>query len=152
MKINPSFFLLKTILIGILFYQPHFGFSQEKKSSNLYKTIISKDSLLFNVGFNTCDITQFENLLSDQFEFYHDKDSIQDKAIFLKNIRKGLCGSTKTYQARRDLIPESTEIYPLAKNGALYGAIQIGIHQFFEPTPAGKDKFGSTAQFTHVWI
>lgn len=152
MKNNPSFFLLKTILIGILFFQTHFGFSQEKKSSNLYKTIISKDSLLFNVGFNTCDIAQFENLLSDQFEFYHDKDSIQDKAIFLKNIRKGLCGSTKTYQARRDLIPESTEIYPLAKNGALYGAIQIGIHQFFEPTPAGKDKFGSTARFTHVWI
>ncbi|MFZ0597686.1 MAG: serine hydrolase domain-containing protein, partial [Flavobacterium sp.] len=80
------------------------------------------------------------------------KDSIQDKALFLKNIRKGLCSSAKTYQARRDLVEGSTEIYPLAKKGVLYGALQIGIHQFFEPTPEGKDKFGSTARFTHVWI
>jgi CubicO group peptidase (beta-lactamase class C family) len=152
MKINKSFFQLKVILVGILLFQFHIGFSQEEKNSALYKTIMSRDSLLFKVGFNTCDVSQFENLLSNNFEFYHDKDSIQDKALFLKNIRKGLCGATKTYQARRDLVEGSTEIYPLAKNGVLYGALQIGIHQFFEPSPGQKDKFGSTARFTHVWI
>ena len=46
-------------------------------------TIMSRDSLLFNIGFNTCDVSQFENLLSNNFEFYHDKDSIQDRALFL---------------------------------------------------------------------
>lgn len=152
MKINTSFFRLKAILIGILLFQFHIGFSQEEKNSELYKTIMSRDSLLFKVGFNTCDVSQFENLLSNNFEFYHDQDSIQDKALFLKNIRKGLCGSTKTYQARRDLVEGSTEIYPLTKNGVLYGALQIGIHQFFEPSPGKKDKFGSTARFTHLWI
>lgn len=152
MKINKSFFHLKAVLIGILLLQFHIGFSQEEKNSKLYKTIMSRDSLLFNVGFNTCDVSQFENLLSNNFEFYHDKDSIQDRTLFLKNIRKGLCSATKTYQARRDLVEGSTEIYPLAKNGVLYGALQIGIHQFFEPTPDKKDKFGSTARFTHLWI
>lgn len=152
MKINKSFFQLKLILVGILLLQFHIGFSQEEKNSKLYKAIMSRDSLLFNIGFNTCDVSQFENLLSNNFEFYHDKDSIQDRTLFLKNIRKGLCGSTKTYQARRDLVQGSTEIYPLSKNGVLYGALQIGIHQFFESTPEGKDKFGSTARFTHVWI
>lgn len=152
MKINQSIFQLKVILIGILLLQFHIGFSQEEKSSNLYKTIMSRDSLLFNIGFNTCDVKQFENLLSNNFEFYHDKDSIQDKALFLKKIKQGLCSSTKTYQARRDLVEGSTEIYPLSKNGVLYGALQIGIHQFFEPVPGGKDKFGSTARFTHLWI
>ncbi|MBS7231836.1 class A beta-lactamase-related serine hydrolase [Flavobacterium psychroterrae] len=152
MKIIKSFFQLKTFLVGILLFQFYIGFSQEEKNSALYKTIMSRDSLLFNVGFNTCDVSQFENLLSNNFEFYHDKDSIQDKVLFLKNIRKGLCSSTKTYQARRDLVEGSTEIYPLSKKGVLYGALQIGIHQFFEPTPEGKDKFGSTARFTHVWI
>ncbi|KQO30064.1 serine hydrolase [Flavobacterium sp. Leaf82] len=151
MKINNSFFRLKALLVGILLIQFHIGFSQEEKNSKLYKTIMSKDSLLFKVGFNTCDVSQFENLLSDNFEFYHDKDSIQDRALFLKNIRKGLCSSTKTYQARRDLVEGSTEIYPLSKNGILYGALQVGIHQFFEPVPGQKDKFGSTARFTHVW-
>jgi len=77
MKIDKqSLFRLKVILIGILFFQIQTGFSQEEKNSALYKTIISKDSLLFNVGFNTCDISQFENLLSDDFEFYYDLDSI----------------------------------------------------------------------------
>lgn len=153
MKINKqSIFQLKTILIGILLFQIHSGFSQEEKNSKLYKTIMSKDSLLFNIGFNTCDIKQFENLLSDDFEFYHDKDSISDKVLFLSNLKKGICLSGKSYKVRRDLKTESTEIYPLTKNGALYGALQTGIHQFFETSPGQKDKSGSTAKFTHVWL
>jgi len=159
MKINLSFFRLKAILIGILLFQLHSGFSQEKKNSELYKTIMSKDSLLFNVGFNTCDISQFENLLSDNFEFYHDKDSISDKALFLHNLKKGLCGSIGTYQSRRYLVPNSTEIYPLYKKGILYGAMQMGIHQFYEKSTDkngnladAKENFGSTARFTHVWL
>ncbi len=44
--------------------------AQVDKNSDLYKTIISKDSILFNVGFNTCDISKFEILLSEKFEFF----------------------------------------------------------------------------------
>ncbi|WP_264535244.1 nuclear transport factor 2 family protein [Flavobacterium sp. N1736] len=159
MKINPSFSRLKTILIAILLLQFHFGFSQEKKNSELYKTIMSKDSLLFNVGFNTCDISQFENLFSDDLEFYHDKVGASDKALFLKNFRKGLCGSTGTYQSRRYLVPNTTEVYPLYDKGVLYGAMQMGIHQFYEKSAGkneslanAKENFASTARFTHVWI
>ncbi|MCD0467342.1 beta-lactamase family protein [Flavobacterium sp. ENC] len=159
MKINKSTFLLKAILTGILLFQFHIGFSQEEKNTELYKTIMSRDSLLFNIGFNTCDISQFENLLSDNFEFYHDKDSISDKALFLKNLRKGLCGSAGTYQSRRYLVPNSTEVYPLYKKGVLYGALQNGIHQFYEKSAAkneslanAKENFGSTSRFTHVWL
>jgi hypothetical protein len=44
----------------------HFLFKQPAdKNSELYKTILSKDSLHFNVGFNRCD-KQFEILLSGQ--------------------------------------------------------------------------------------
>ncbi|MDR7209826.1 serine hydrolase [Flavobacterium piscis] len=159
MKINKSFFQLKVILIGIFFFQIYTTFSQEEKNTDLYKTIILKDSLLFNIGFNTCDISQFENLFSDNFEFYHDKDSISDKTLFLKNLKKGLCRSIETYKARRYLVPNSTEIYPLARNGILYGALQTGIHQFYERSAEKneslantKENFGSTARFTHVWI
>lgn len=159
MKIYKSIFLLKAILTGILLFQFHIGYSQEEKNTELYKTIMSRDSLLFNVGFNTCDISQFENLLSDNFEFYHDKDSISDKALFLKNFRKGLCGSVGTYQSRRYLVPNSTEVYPLYKKGVLYGALQNGIHQFYEKSVGknesltnAKEHFGSTARFTHVWL
>jgi CubicO group peptidase (beta-lactamase class C family) len=120
--------------------------------SDLYKTIISKDSLLFNVGFNTCDISQFENLLSEKFEFFHDKDSISNKEQFLHNLRNGLCISPTTFQSRRELLPESTEIYPLYKREKLYGAIQVGVHQFFETIENRKEVFGSSAKFTHLWL
>lgn len=126
--------------------------AQVDRRSDLYKTIISKDSLLFNVGFNTCDISQFENLLSEKFEFFHDKDSISDKEQFLHNLRNGLCISPTTFQSRRELLPESTEIYPLYKREKLYGAIQIGVHQFFETIENRKEVFGSSAKFTHLWL
>jgi CubicO group peptidase (beta-lactamase class C family) len=143
---------LKIVLIGILFFTVQSGYSQVDKKSELFKTIISKDSLLFNVGFNTCNVSQFENLLSENFEFYHDKDSVSNKKQFLHSLRNGLCISPTTYQSRRELLPESTEIYPLYKKDKLYGAIQIGIHQFYEKIENKKEVFGSSAKFTHLWL
>lgn len=126
--------------------------AQVEKNSELYKTILSIDSLLFDIGFNLCNITQFENLLSDKFEFFHDKDSISYKKEFLYNLRNGLCKSPTTYQSRRELITESTEIYPLYKNKVLYGAIQTGNHKFYETVSDNKESFAGSAKFTHVWL
>lgn len=152
MKINHTFFQLKTILVGILLLQIQFGFSQETENAALYKTIMSKDSLLFNIGFNTCDIKQFENLYTEDFEFYHDKDSISDKTRFLKTLKNGICSPTRKYNYRRELIDGSTEIYPLYKNGILYGAIQMGTHRFYENSAGNSEKPGSFAKFTHLWL
>ena len=126
--------------------------AQVAKNSDLYKIILSKDSLLFNAGFNTCDISQFENLLSEKFEFFHDKDGISDKKKFLNDLQNGLCGNPSNYQARRELLPKSTEIYALYNKGNLYGAIQEGVHQFFEKQLNKPEQFGSSAKFTHVWL
>ena len=62
-----------------------FSSAQVESSSVLYKTILEKDSLLFNIGFNTCDISQFEKLLSENFEFFHDKSGISDRKKFLSD-------------------------------------------------------------------
>jgi hypothetical protein len=67
-------------------------FGQVDKTSALYKTIKEKDSLLFNLGFNNCDIKQFENLVSENFKFYHDQSGITNsKAEFISGIKSGLC-------------------------------------------------------------
>lgn len=134
-----------------LFLTTYSAFAQVDKNSDLYKILLSKDSLLFNVGFNTCDISQFETLLSDNFEFIHDKDSISNKQEFLNSLRNGLCNSPSTYQSRRELITESTEIYPLYKNNILYGAIQMGDHRFYQTISDEKEIYTSSAKFTHVW-
>ncbi|MFC4263708.1 serine hydrolase [Ferruginibacter yonginensis] len=127
------------------------SFGQINHDTELYETILLKDSLLFNKGFNTCDIKQFENLLSEKFEFFHDKDSISNKATFLYNIKNGLCAAPTTYQSRRELVKENTEIYPLYKGKNLYGAIQIGVHNFYETIAGKAEQFAGTAKFTDVW-
>ncbi len=141
----------KQILFIYLLITSSSTFSQLPKTSDLYKTILSNDSLLFNIGFNTCDIIQFEKLLSDKFEFFHDKDGFSDKQRFLNSLKNGLCNSPTTYQSRRELITESTEIFPLYKNNILYGAIQTGNHRFYETNAGEQQKYASSAKFSHVW-
>jgi len=122
--------------------------AQVDKNSDLYKTILSRDSLLFNIGFNTCDIKQFEILLSENLKFYHDKDGISDKKIFLFDLKNGLCESPETRQVNRFLVKGSTEIFPLYKNGVLYAAVHNGEHIFTEeresqPGIASSPTFGN---------
>lgn len=123
------------------------GFAQIDSHTELYNTILSKDSLLFEVGFNNCDIKQFELLLSDQLKFYHDKDGISDKTKFIADLRKGICNSLENRQVKRFLVKESTEVFPLYKNGILYGAVQNGEHQFSEK----RESQAGIAKFTNVW-
>lgn len=144
--------MIKSISMLILCISSFSLLAQVEKNSELYKTIISKDSLLFDVGFNTCDISQFEKLMSENLEFYHDKGGISNKKEFLYNLRNGLCASPDTYQSRRELLKESTKIYPLYKNDILYGVIQNGTHRFYETIADKKESFASSAKFTHVWL
>lgn len=133
------------LLFLLVFYQ--YGYTQVEKTSALYQTILSNDSLLFNVGFNTCNIQQFENLLSKRLKFYHDKNGVSDQVKFLSDLKNGLCKNPGIRQVKRILVPESTEIFPLYKNGILYGAIQNGEHLFYEDQ---KSQPGS-ASFSNVW-
>jgi CubicO group peptidase (beta-lactamase class C family) len=137
--------ILLSFLIAVIFSSNIKA--QVDKNSDLYKAIISKDSLLFNVGFNTCDINQFEILLSNNLKFYHDKDGISDKTKFLSDLRNGLCKSPETRQVNRFLVKESTEIFPLYKNGILYGAIHKGEHIFSEK----RESQAGIAKFNNVW-
>lgn len=147
-------YMPKRITFCILFYIVLVlsGKAQISKEHELYKTIMSKDSLLFNVGFNTCNMAQFDQLLSEQFEFFHDKGGVADRKKFFLDLQGGLCNQPAAYQARRELLPGTTEIFTLYNNGQLYGAIQEGVHQFFENTINQPEKFGSSARFTHLWL
>ena len=117
------FLLINLLLLATLIT------AQVDKSSELYKTIKEKDSLLFNIGFNTCDITQFEKLVSDDFEFYHDQAGItKSKSEFILGIENGLC--KLDYKPKRVLDKKSLKIYPLKKNDILYGAVESGVHSF----------------------
>ena len=143
---------MRTTIISILFFLTFLNlYAQVDKSSELFKTLKTKDSLLFNVGFNTCDISQFENLVSDNFEFYHDKAGMTlSKSAFISSIKDGLC--KLDYKPRRELIENSVQVFPLEKNGVLYGAIQMGTHQFYAIEKDKAEYLTDVAKFTHVWL
>ncbi|WP_448606841.1 serine hydrolase [Paenimyroides ceti] len=136
--------LLTTLFALLIFFS---ACAQLDKNSDLYKTILTKDSLLFDVGFNHCDIKQFENLLSENLKFYHDKDGISDKTKFLTDLKNGICNEETHRKVQRFLVKESTEIFPLYKNGVLYGAVQNGEHTFSEK----RESQAGIAKFTNVW-
>ena len=141
----------KLFLTTLLCLTASLLFAQVTSSSALYKTLRSNDSLLFQVGFNTCDISQFEKLLSDNFEFYHDKAGITNsKAAFIASVQNGLC--KLDYKPRRELVAGSLEVYPLEKNGTLYGAIQLGEHKFYAIEKGKPMQQTDEAKFTHVWL
>ena len=124
---------------------------QSQDTSQTYHRLKTCDSMLFNVGFNTCNIRVFEELLSDTFEFYHDQAGItSSKTAFITGIREGLC--KLPYKAIRQLEDSTVEVYPLRKNGVLYGAVQTGVHYFYARKTGKEDVRTSTAKFVHVWV
>lgn len=144
---KSSGFILPFLILFVNIMQ-----AQTEKTDPLYKTIISKDSLFFSVGYNTCNIKQMESLLSDRFEFYHDKGGFEDRKNFITDFKNGLCKSPETYQIKRVLINKSTEIYPMYKDGKIYAAIQNGDHLFYEKMGSQAEKLVGEAKFTHLWI
>jgi hypothetical protein len=91
-------------------------FGQINRSSQLYRTLKEKDSLLFNAGFNTCDTAELDRLVSDDFEFYHDKSGITpSKADFITSIQTGLC--KLSYKPKRELVEERRDIIRGGANG-----------------------------------
>jgi len=105
----------KLIAVLCILCYSQYSNSQVKNNSELYKTLKTNDSLLFNVGFNTCNYKPFEELLAEDLEFYHDLGGIIDsKRTFINNFKNGLC-KNDDYQSRRALIKGSLEVFPLYK-------------------------------------
>lgn len=136
---------MRVFLLVMLMISIKLSAQIEVNKGELNQTILAKDSLLFAVGFNSCDIQQFENILSKKFSFYHDQTGTSNKKQFIKTLKSGLCADPTNYQSTRVL--RSTSVYPLLENGSIYGAVQEGIHCFYE----GELK-RSTAKFTHLWL
>ena len=106
------------------------------------------DRELFDTIFNKCDVQRLGELVTEDFEFYHDKSGQVAKSgkEFVDSIRS-MCERQSQgvdYRARRVLVGRSLVVYPLNN----YGAIQMGVHRF---VPLIKGKPSEIARFTHLW-
>jgi len=150
-KYLPQTFVLTVVTFLFFSLQLTTADAQVSKNSKLYQEIKAQDSLLFTIGFNTCDVGQFDRLLTADFKMFHDKAGITaTKEEFLKGIKDGLC--KMNYKAERQLVPESMIVYPLEKNGVLYGAIQVADHKFYGIEPNKPKYLTSVAKITHLWL
>lgn len=87
------------VVIALLF--SNISNAQVSKKNELYQILKAKDSLFFEVGFNTCNLAVFEELLPEEFEFYHDKDGvIYSREVFISNFKKNICSSGKNVYKR----------------------------------------------------
>ncbi len=113
--------------------------------------IAAADRALFDAVFTQCDADRLATMVSEDLEFFHDKDGLSatSGAQFVAAVR-GMCERQAKgidFRARRELVPGTTEIYPLAH----YGAIEIGVHRFYAIAEGKPDRLTETARFTHVW-
>jgi hypothetical protein len=112
--------------------------------------ILQMDAVVFEQGFNNCDIEALTGVIDESLEFYHDQSGITlGKQDFLDTTRNNIC--SLDYRPRRELIPGTTQVHPLYDNGELYGAIQMGEHRFFARYEDQPEKLTSIASFTHLW-
>ena len=107
------------------------------------------DAELFDAVFIACDAAKVAAMLTDDFRFVHDKDGESLRAKFVADL-KGHCDRVKTgedFPARRELIPESLEVWPIDK----YGALEIGVHRFYARLPGKPDTLTETGNFMILW-
>ena len=121
------------------------------RSQALTDEIAAADNALFSAFFDRCDIEAIKGMVTDDLEMFHDKNGYMTKSG--KEFIDGLaatCARQKAgqdYRARREVVPGTLKVYPLDN----YGAVEVGVHRFFQLLPGKPEKLVEVSQFTHVW-
>ncbi|MDD7886706.1 nuclear transport factor 2 family protein [Flavivirga sp. 57AJ16] len=141
---KTTVFLFTTLLLTVTISNAQ---NQIKDRQELESIITYHDSMFWK-GFNTCDFNIMKNYVSDDLEFYHDKNGlIQGAETFLKTSKKNLCGQKNNWRLRREAVKGSIKIYPINN----YGAIISGDHTFYITENNNPEYLDGIAKFTHVW-
>jgi hypothetical protein len=107
----------------------------------LYAAVARSSEALF-VAFNTCNLEQFADFAADDLEFYHDRDGLITKQQVLEALKNNICG-----KVRRELVSGSLDVYPIPNHGAL----ETGVHRFYEIAQGKPDKLVGIAKYSHIW-
>ena len=138
-------------LVLVLFFLKAGSVGAQNNSSTLFALLKTQDSLLFEAGYNACDTSVLDRLISKDFEFYHDEAGVtSSKAKFIGDFKQHVCNLS--YSSKRILDPNSLRVYPLYHKGSLYGAVQTGTHRFFKTEGNQVAHLTGRARFTHVWL
>ena len=156
-------FSLALVAATLLFFSTHSSpvsapmetalFSQDSISPEqaLFDTLFMLDSLLFDAAFNTCEMDVIAGLMTEDLEFYHDKGGqvANSRDEFIENLSRGCQRKAEGTDivAKRVLDKTSLKVYRMNN----YGAIQTGVHRFYEVREGQEDLLREEALFTHLW-
>jgi hypothetical protein len=131
---------------------PHPVVAGPAASPELAAELTALDRRLFALVFDRRDDDALRALLSDHFQFHHDKqgfDTFTSPEAFVASIRQDFerRATGENVRARREAISGSEAFYPMAK----HGAIHTGMHRFYGIEPGKPDQLRETGRFFHVW-
>ena len=111
-------------------------------ADELYKAIAAVDAALFG-AYNACDLATFGSYVDENVEFYHDQGGVTlGRTALVEAVKANICG-----KVRRELVAGTLEVYPMKG----YGAIEIGVHRFYEIKGSTPGKPVGEAQFVELW-
>ena len=124
------------------------GAVPDASAQTMREEILQADHAVFAAVFDTCDADALAPLIAQDFEFYHDKNGVMARTgqQFIASIRDN-CAHRGEWRSRRELVPGSAEVYPIKD----YGAMEIGVHRFYERKQGEPEHLAGTAKFSHVW-
>ena len=101
------------------------SFAQVEKGTELYKTIVGLDAVLFE-AYNNCEdpkkLEKHASFYAEDIEFFHDIGGLEtSKKDLILAIEKNICG-----RVNRELVEGSMEMYEIPN----YGIVAIGYHKF----------------------
>ena len=142
---------LKLIFAIVLFLIAKNISAQINNNSELFIELKKADSLLFNEGFNKCNIDLLQSLMHRDLQFMHDQNGLQSRDEFFKGFEESIC-SNPNFKPIRKLVEGSLMVYPMMNEGKIYGAVQMGQHEFYIKEPNKELRFTVNGKFIHTWI
>ncbi len=139
------------LFFGIIFLNISSITAQVPKDNILFLQLKKMDSIVFQEGFNKCNLAELEKTLHSELEFYHDVGGFQEKEEFMLKMKQNIC-SNSSQKPIRKLVENSLEVYPLYNQGILYGAIQNGTHEFWIKEPNKELYQTGIAKFSTTWL
>lgn len=124
--------------------------AQVERTSELFLQMKQLDSIVFDAGFNNCNLKALEAILSEDLEFYHDIGGIQNKTEFLNAMANNICGDPSALYTRK-LVTGSLQVFPLKSKDTIYGALQRGEHEFYRQETNQTNLKTGYAKFTSYW-
>ena len=117
----------------------------------LTEAVRARDAELFDLAFEGCDPARLRTMIVPDFEMYHDRDGVVARSAedFITDYARS-CRERQApnaWRSRRALVAGSLNVHPVPG----YGAIEDGIHVFYERRGDGPERLVGRARFTHVW-